>query len=125
MRPLSAIVVHKDSALIEKLSNSLRQHFRLVNTASSTDAARGLVVDHHAQLLILDLETASVEQLKLLRAEFPAITIVCTHRLPDEQLWIEALSAGAVDCCHESDIRGIVLAACGNLTERPGRTAAA
>ena len=125
MRPISAIVVHKDSSFIETLASSLRQHFRLVNTASSADGARSQIRNHHAQLLIIDLESVDLEQIKLLNMEFSGITIVCTHRLADEELWLQALRAGAADCCHESDIRGIVLAACRDQKALPGRSAAA
>ncbi|HSM87586.1 MAG TPA: hypothetical protein VLT16_15625, partial [Candidatus Limnocylindrales bacterium] len=60
---------------------------------------------------IVDLELAGVDHVQQLRREFPATTIVCTHRLADEKMWTQALSAGAADCCFNSDVRAIVLAA--------------
>lgn len=111
MRPVSAIVVHKDPALAENLANSLRQHFRFVCSVSSPAAARAQVQQHKAQLIVVDLETVSLKELQALCQGCPSTTIVCTHRLADERLWLEALGAGATDCCRESDVRAIVLAA--------------
>jgi hypothetical protein len=51
------------------------------------------------------------------------VEIVCTHRLADDRMWSAALGVGAVDCCHPSDVRGIVLAA--NRTQIMARTTAA
>jgi hypothetical protein len=34
-----------------------------------------------------------------LHQEFPGLSIVCTHRLADDELWAEALSRGASDVC--------------------------
>ena len=61
--------------------------------------------------MIVDLETIALNQIKVLLEELPGITIVCTHRSADDVVWSEALTAGAVDCCLESDIRAIVHAA--------------
>ena len=66
---------------------------------------------------------SSLSAIDQLRREFRNLEIVCTHRLADERLWSAALGAGAVDCCHPSDVRGIVLAA--NRTAIMARTTAA
>jgi DNA-binding NarL/FixJ family response regulator len=39
-----------------------------------------------------------------LHRDFPTLPIVCTHRLPDEELWIAALEAGASDVCPADDV---------------------
>jgi|SRR5438067_13718229 len=111
MRPLSAIVVHKEQVPAQLLAESLRQHLRFVSTAHSYDQACHQVEQYRAQMLILDLETISLEQIKKLREELPRVAIVCTHRNPDDREWTEVLEVGAADCCLESDIRAIVLAA--------------
>jgi DNA-binding response OmpR family regulator len=111
MRPVSAVVVHKDPSQAENLADALRQHFRFVCTVSSPDAARVQVQQHKAQLIVVDLETTSLKELRALCEACSTTTIVCTHRLADERLWLEALGAGATDCCRESDVRAIVLAA--------------
>jgi hypothetical protein len=33
---------------------------------------------------------------------------VCTHRIPDDEMWAEALTAGAIDCCQNADVAGIL-----------------
>jgi len=111
MKPLSAIVAHKSEAPAELLAESLRQHLRFVSTAVSYDDACSQAKQHRAQLMIVDLETIALNQIKVLLEELPGITIVCTHRSADDVVWSEALTAGAVDCCLESDIRAIVHAA--------------
>lgn len=111
MKPLSAIVVHKSEAPAQILAESLRQHLRFVSTAASYGEACTQARQHRAQLMILDLETIALNQIKALREELPGITVVCTHRSPDDPVWNEVLAAGAVDCCLESDIRAIVHAA--------------
>ena len=111
MKPLSAIVAHKSEAPAELLAESLRQHLRFVSTAVSYDDACSQAKQHRAQLMIVDLETVALNQIKVLLQELPGITIVCTHRSADDPVWNEALAAGAVDCCLESDIRAIVHAA--------------
>jgi DNA-binding response OmpR family regulator len=111
MRPLSAIVVHKDQTPAQLLAESLRQHLRFVSTAPGYDEARVQVQQYRAQLMILDLETISVDEIRKLREELPGIAIVCTHRAPDDRQWTEVLGAGVADCCLESDVRAIVLAA--------------
>ena len=111
MKPLTAIVAHKSEAPAELLAESLRQHLRFVSTAVSYDDACSQAKQHRAQLMIVDLETIALNQIKVLLEELPGITIVCTHRSADDVVWSEALTAGAVDCCLESDIRAIVHAA--------------
>ena len=111
MRPLSAIVVHKDQAPAQLLAQSLRQHLRFVSTADGYEQACDQVQQYRAQMLILDLETISLQQIKRLRGELPGVAIVCTHRSPDDHEWTEVLEVGVADCCLESDIRAIVLAA--------------
>jgi hypothetical protein len=66
---------------------------------------------HRADVAIVDLELARLDEVQQLCRQFTNTSIVCTHRLADEKLWTMALAAGAVDCCASSDVRAIVLAA--------------
>ncbi len=50
-------------------------------------------------LAIIDVENAGFEEIHKLHLEFPHLSIVCTHRLADDAMWAEALSAGASDLC--------------------------
>ena len=111
MKPLTVIVACCDPKSAEALAASLRSHFKAVHVASDFAEVRQSVPRHRADLLVIDLELASLPEIEQLRREMPATAVVCTHRLADEELWTRALAAGAVDCCHSSDIRSIVLAA--------------
>lgn len=111
MKPLSVVVAQSNSKTGESLAKSLYNHFRAVNLVGGIDELRHAIPRHRADVAVVDLELASVREVQQLNREFPATTIVCTHRLADEKMWTEALSAGAADCCHNSDVRAIVLAA--------------
>lgn len=111
MKPLTVVVAQGDPQAAEALAASLLNHFKAVHVARSLEEARNSVPKHRADLLVVDLELASLPEVEQLRRELPATAVVCTHRLADEELWARALAAGAVDCCHSSDVRSIVLAA--------------
>lgn len=122
MKPLS-IVVAQDSHSADSLTISLGEHFKSVTTARNLEELRHAVAKHRADVAVVDLEIANLLELDELRREFPQLTLVCTHRLADEQMWSAALAAGAQDCCHPSDVRSIVHAA--NRTEVMARSTAA
>lgn len=111
MRPLNAVVAQCSARASECLIKPLRTHFRAVHTAHDLSELRTFIGEHHADVAIIDLEMVALDQMRRLAEEYAGTTIICTHRLADEQLWTEALAAGAADCCHSFDIRAIVLAA--------------
>jgi DNA-binding NarL/FixJ family response regulator len=111
MKPLSVVVAQSNSKTAEMLEKSLYNHFRVVHLAGDVDALRLAIPRYRADVAIVDLELAALSEVQQLKQEFAATTIVCTHRLADEQMWANALAAGAVDCCYASDVRAIVLAA--------------
>ena len=39
---------------------------------------------------------------------FPDLPIVCTHRVPDEEMWMAALEAGASDVCPTDDVENVL-----------------
>jgi hypothetical protein len=109
MKPVTVVVAIPDSSTNDALAASLRSHFRVVLPATP-DLIRSAIVKHRADVLLLDLESNTPEAIRSLMSEFGAISVVCIHRLADDRLWSAALSAGALDCCHPSDVRGIVMA---------------
>jgi DNA-binding NarL/FixJ family response regulator len=111
MKPLSVVVAQSNSKTAEMLANSLDHHFRVVHMAATLADLRQAIPRNRADVLIVDLELASLSEVQQLKLEFTATTIVCTHRLADEQMWMDALAVGATDCCYSSDVRAIVLAA--------------
>lgn len=111
MKPLSVVVFQNDRKCAESLIKSLHTHFRVVNVARDLEDLKRSIPQHSADAAIVDLEFAGLDDVQSLHQEFPAISIVCTHRLADEQMWSSALAAGAADCCSSWDVRAIVLAA--------------
>jgi hypothetical protein len=54
------------------------------------------------------MENSRLTDVQDLRNDFPALPIVCTHRVPDEELWVAALEAGASDVCQADDAEDIL-----------------
>jgi DNA-binding NarL/FixJ family response regulator len=111
MKPLSVVVFQNSSKTAETLAKSLYPHFRVVNVARDLEELKNAIPRHRADVAIVDLELAGIDDVQRLKRDFSATKIVCTHRLADEKMWSKALAAGAIDCCAASDVRAIVLAA--------------
>jgi len=108
MQPLNVVIATPDSKTPSQLAESLNRHFRSVAVARSYDDVRRAIPKHRAQLAIVDLELADLGQVQALCSEFGQTQVVCTHRVPDEEMWANALNAGAIDCCQSADICGIL-----------------
>ncbi len=111
MLPLTAVVVQSDPESAAALARSLVRHFHTVRVAGSLEEVRAAIPRHRADFAVVDLELVGMAAIQQLRRDFASLSIVCTHRLPDENLSTSAQAAGALDCCHVSDVRSIVLAA--------------
>ena len=112
MKPLSVVVAQRNSQTSDSLSRSLNNHFRVITKAADLDALLRAIPTQTADAAIVDLELLGLKEIQQIHSKFPGVTIVCTHRLPDEKMWTQALSVGASDCCYSSDVRAIVQAAC-------------
>ncbi len=123
MQPLKIVVAHNDSETAAQLAASLNKHFRSVSVARSVDEVRTAIPRQRPELAVLDLETVSLREVQKLCREFGHVPIVCTHRLPDEQMWTDALEAGAVDVCQTNDVGSILLAVRRNLNVARGNAA--
>jgi DNA-binding NarL/FixJ family response regulator len=66
-------------------------------------------------VVILDIEHSRLTDVRNLRDDFPSLPIVCTHRVPDEELWIAAMEAGASDVCRADDIQNVLTSALRNV----------
>jgi DNA-binding NarL/FixJ family response regulator len=111
MKPLSVVVAQRSTQTLDSLSKSLNNHFRVVTPAAGLDDIMHAIPNQTADAAIVDLELLGLKEIQQIHNKFPNVTIVCTHRLPDEKMWTLALSAGASDCCYSSDVRAIVQAA--------------
>ena len=123
MKPLTLVIAQYDPHNAEALATNLQTHFKRVSLARDLAEVRRAIVQNQADVVVIDLEMAPLSEIDRLHREFSNLDVVCTHRLADERLWTDALNVGAVDCCHPSDIRGIVLAA--SRTSIMARTTAA
>jgi len=107
----SVVLLQSDSRIRQSLVASLPHSFHRVQAVRSVNELRADVAKHRAEVVILDIEVASISDVERLSHEFPGIGIVCTHRLADEEMWTAALNAGATDICPSYDTRGILTAA--------------
>ena len=114
MWALDAIVAYGDKSTARNLADSLRDVFRSVQVVNSADELRSAIAQKPALLVITDLETIDFKEVAQLQREF-GLAIVCTHRIPDEAMWAEALGHGAIDCCHTSDVNAIIQAVSRNI----------
>lgn len=111
MKPLSVVVAQRNNQTSDSLTKSLNSHFRVVTKATGLDELLRTIPRNRFDAAIIDLELVGLKEIQQIHSQFPSVTIVCTHRLPDEKMWTQALSAGASDCCYSSDVRAIVQAA--------------
>jgi len=111
MQPLNVVLLQGDPGVTQFLIAPLCNSFRSVREARSFGDLRSNLAAHRAEIVILDLEMASISEVEGLSRDFPGIRIVCNHRLADEEMWTATLNAGAADCCVSYDTRSILTAA--------------
>jgi DNA-binding NarL/FixJ family response regulator len=120
MQPLSVVLLQSDSRIAQSLVNSLCGSFHSVHAVRSLDELRASIAKHRAKVVVLDIEDQPISEVQKLSRDFPGVSIVCTHRLADEEMWTAALSAGAADICPSSDTGAILSAALRNVTVSRG-----
>jgi DNA-binding NarL/FixJ family response regulator len=108
MQPLNVVLLQSDPGAVKSLVASLDKSFRSVRQAPSLSDLRNYLAEHPGGIVILDMEIASVFDVRHLSHDFPNARIICNHRLADEEMWTAALNAGAADCCPSNDTPGIL-----------------
>ncbi|MGB8063245.1 MAG: hypothetical protein WCF26_15225 [Candidatus Sulfotelmatobacter sp.] len=68
---------------------------------------RDNVARTHPQAVVLNIEYWRLTDVASLHHDFPQLPIVCTHRIPDEEMWMAALAAGASDVCPTDDVDNV------------------
>lgn len=111
MQALSIIVFQNDPRLAQALAGILSLHYHSVHVTSSLDELRTSLARYRAEVAVLDIEASNLAEVERLHREFPGVSIVCTHRVADEEMWAAALNAGASDMCPAFDTQGIVQSA--------------
>jgi DNA-binding NtrC family response regulator len=107
---LSVVVLQRDPGVAQALAGSLRSHFHSVQLTRSRDELREKVIKNHPEAVIVDMESSRLVDVATLHRDFPALPIVCTHRIPDEEMWTAALEAGASDVCRADDVQNVLTA---------------
>lgn len=98
------VVVESDA----RVTNSLSSRFHSIFLTRSGEELRDRVAKNKPEAVILDMEYSRLTDVSSLRSDFPSLPILCTHRIPDEELWIAALDAGASDVCRPDDIPDVL-----------------
>ncbi|MFZ0295473.1 MAG: hypothetical protein WAL52_17825 [Candidatus Sulfotelmatobacter sp.] len=104
----SVVVFETDPRVAQTLAGKLSSHFHAVHLTHSGDELRKRVANHRPEAVVLDMEASRLTDVRRLHEDFPLLPIVCTHRLPDEELWIAALEAGASDVCQSDDVQNVL-----------------
>jgi DNA-binding NtrC family response regulator len=104
----SVVVLEKDPGLANLLAGGLGSHFS-VHLTESHEQLRENLTRTHPEAVVVNLEHWRLADVERLHEAFPALTIVCTHRIPDEEMWMAALSAGACDVCPSGDVGKVLM----------------
>ena len=104
----SVVVLERDPKVAQSLAGGLRTHFHFVHLTGSRDELRAQVTTNRPEAVVLDIEYSRLTDVRSLHHDFPALPIVCTHRIPDEEMWMAALEAGASDMCPSDDVQNVL-----------------
>ncbi len=106
----SVVLFEKDPAIANSLAGGLRSHFSVlsVGLTRSHEDLRNNVAQNKPQAVVLNIESWRLADVERLHRDFPELPIVCTHRVPDEEMWMAALSAGAADVCPSDDVSNVI-----------------
>ena len=111
----SVVVLERDPKVAQYLAGGLRSHFKTVCVIESRDQLRERLSRNRPEALVFDIEHERLSDVECLHHEFPNLPIVCTHRIPDEDLWMAALEAGASDVCPTDDLNNVLTSVLRNV----------
>jgi len=103
----SVVVLEKDPKVARSLAGGLRPHFS-VHVIQSREELRERLAKNHPEAVVLNIEYWRLTDVESLHHDFPELPIVCTHRIPDEEMWMAALEAGATDVCPADDVKTVL-----------------
>jgi DNA-binding response OmpR family regulator len=103
----SVVVLEKDPRVGRSLAGGLRPHFS-VQLINSREELRDQLARNRPEAIVLNIEQWLLTDVEHLHHDFPKLPIVCTHRIPDEEMWMAALEAGASDICPTDDVAGVL-----------------
>lgn len=111
MQRPNVVIANSDPTRSALLAKGLREYANQVVITNSSAELQNAISKNRADVVIADLETMAIENIRQLRSDFGNLNVVCTHRVPDEEMWASSLEAGASDCCASSDVDDVVRAA--------------
>ncbi len=97
------VILENDPAAANFLAGGLTSHFS-VQVVRDRDELPDNISKTHPNVLVMNIEHWRLKDVEHLHREFPALSIICTHRVPDEEMWMAALEAGASDVCPSDDM---------------------
>lgn len=103
----TVVVLERDPILARSIAGELRAHFS-VHVTRTREELRDHVVQNRPEAVVLNIEASKLTDVASLHEDFPEIPIVCTHRVPDEDMWMAALDAGASDVCPADDVGNVL-----------------
>jgi DNA-binding NarL/FixJ family response regulator len=103
----SVVLLEKDPGVARSLAGGLRPHFS-VHVTGSREELRDRLERNHPEAVVLNIEYWRLTDVESLHRDFPELPIVCTHRIPDEEMWMAALEAGASDVCPADDVHNVL-----------------
>ena len=103
----SIVVLERDPRVARSLAGGLHPHFavQLINTR---EELRERLAKNHPEAVVLNIEYWRLTDVQSLHEDFPQLPIVCTHRVPDEEMWMAAMDAGASDICPADDVQNVL-----------------
>src|SRR5437879_11095981 len=103
----SVVVLEKDPRVARSLAGGLCAHLS-VDVTGSREELRYKVERNKPEAVVLNIEYWRLTDVESLHRDFPKLPIVCTHRIPDEEMWMAALEAGASDVCPTDDVGNVL-----------------
>ncbi len=103
----SVVLLEKDPGVARSLAGGLRPHFS-VHVTGSREELRDRLARNYPEAVVLNIEYWRLTDVESLHRDFPKLPIVCTHRIPDEEMWMAALEAGASDVCPADDVHNVL-----------------
>ena len=103
----SVVLLERDPGVARSLAGGLRSHFS-VHVTGSSEELRAKVERNYPEAVVLNIEYWRLTDVESLHRDFPKLPIVCTHRIPDEEMWMAALEAGASDVCPTDDVGNVL-----------------
>jgi len=110
---VNVVVIQSDPQHAESLAATLGSRSCNVSVAASLDELRRAVKKQRVNAAVVDLDVVSMKEVTSLSRDL-GVEVVCTHRVADEKMWVDAVNAGALDVCYPTDANCISMALCIN-----------